>query len=532
MLQVFCLLCKLGNLKYKDEIISALPTLIALKQVLYFLDIIVLIVLMFMGKIRFNKKKEIKKLPLVLCSIFIIVSCNYYHFIPEAIELVNGFIYNKQNSVRYGSIYGYHFEDILKAINNKKDIQYDSYEEMIKYYNLFKEDEKQNYSIDEMYNGIAKGKNVIIVQLESVQNFVVDRKINGQEITPNLNKFLNENIKITNMHSSSYTTTADSEHSFITSTYPTENGEAFSKYYSNAYDNIYTQLKKEGYNNIYAHGNFENFWNRRNVYSKMPIDKTYFLDDFEDTSELIRTYLSDELFYRQMVENLSDEKVQSPFCATLIASSSHKPFDLEGIISKEEKVKIDVGDYKDTNLGNYLESMNYMDYAFGILVDELKNVGLYEDTVIIVFGDHYGMSMYDEDLIKFLDEDVNNYNDARMQKEFSNVACGIRIPGLSGILIDKPTNKIDIKPTLMQIMGIEDGFSIGCTIFSSKDYVCINNGKIITNDYLYDGEWKKLANGEKVDEKMEEQLEYYVKKMEIELGISKSVVVKNLLNER
>lgn len=526
-----------GNLQYTNEIIDAIPSLLKIRQVLYFIDFIFFVLLGIFNKIKFNTKKEIKKTPIIVCLIIIAISCTYYHLIPEALDLVSGFIYSKNNSVKYGTIYGYHVVDCMSAIANKKDVVYGSYEELINKYNEFKKEQKEIFPMNNNFTGIAKGKNVIFIQLESVQNFVVNRQINGKEITPNLNKFLEENIKINNMHSASYTTTSDSEHSYITSTYPTENGEAFSKYYSNKYDDVYSNLKTEGYYNIYAHGNYDQFWNRRNVYSKLDIDKTYFKDDFQDRSEMIRTYLADELLYVQMVENLKNlPQENTPFCVSLIAASSHKPFDLEGIQNKEQKVTIDLGKYEGTNLGNYLESINYMDYAFGILINKLKEANLYEDSVIIVFGDHYGMEMYDVNLLEYLGEDKQNYNDARMQFEYSNVAAGMRIPGINKMQIDNPTNKIDIKPTLMQILDIEDEFSIGASMFSNRDYTCINNGKVITNEYLFDGQWKKLSTGEIIDkntldENEKNKLDKYEENMYTELDMSKSVVVKNLLKD-
>ena len=86
----------------------------------------------------------------------------------------------------------------------------------------------------------------------------------------------------------------------------------------------------------------------------------------------------------------------------------------------------------------------------------------------------------------------------------------------------------------MQICGIEDQFSVGCSIFSKWDYTCINNGKVITNDYLYDGNWYELETGKQIDletlsEEEKQEFDWYVEKMEQELGISKSVVVNNLL---
>lgn len=463
--------------------------------------------------------------------------CTSYHLIPESLELVTGFIYSKYKSVRYGTIYGYHFVDIKNAMTNNKSAPYENYDEMIEAYEDLK-NEKNSYANEHSedsskYTGIAEGKNVFVIQLEAVQEFAIGREINGKEITPNLNRFLAENINVTNMHASSYTTTADSEHSFISSIYPSENGEAFSKYYSNTYDDIFKKYKNSGYTNVYAHGNYDTFWNRKNVFSKYDVDKVYFIDSFKDTSELIRTYLSDELLYRQIFDMLPE--TENPVFVDLVAASSHKPFELAGIQNKESKVSIDIGKYSGTELGNYLEAVNYADYAFGIFLEELKARGLYDNSVILAYGDHYGMQMYDENLIEFLGEDKENYNSARMQFEFSNVVCGMRIPGVQNLKIDYPVSKVDIKPTLMQICNIKDEFSLGTSIFEQKPYVCINNGNIITDKYYYDTEsWYNLETGEKVelqelDEQTRNALNRAVEYTDKEIGISMSVLTENLL---
>ena len=529
---------QVGNMQYKDEIIAAIPTLLNKSQVLYFIDFIIIAILLIGKIVRIKANDKFNFIPVVASFVCIVFFCTSYHLIPESLELVTGYIYSKYKSVRYGTIYGYHFVDVKNAITNKKVAPYNSYDEMMEAYaelKNYKSENEVNARNNNEYYGIAKEKNVFVVQLESVQNFVIGATINGKEITPNLNRFLDENINVANMHASSYTTTADSEHSFITSIYPSENGEAFSKYYSNTYDDIFKKFKNAGYTNVYAHGNYDTFWNRKNVFSKYSLDKVYFIHDFADTSELIRTYLSDELLYRQIFDMLP--KTESPIFLDLVAASSHKPFELAGIQNKESKVSIDVGKYLGTELGNYLEAVNYADYAFGIFLDELKSRGLYDDCVIVVYGDHYGMTMYDENLIEYLGENKENYNNIRMQFEFSNVACGMKIPGINKLKIDYPVSKIDIKPTLEQICGFDDEFSLGTSIFEHKPYVCINNGKIITDEYYYDSEsWYYLINGEKIDmEKIDEQaknnLDSIVNNAEKEIGLSMSVLTENLLKD-
>ena len=526
-----------GNLQYGGEILAAIPSLLKSRQVLYFIDILIIVIALVLKVVKIEKHKEFLKKPVIIMSGVLIVLCSYYHFIPESLELVTGFIYNKKSSVRYGTIFGYHVVDVVNAITNNKNIKYENYESMIADYNEFKKLQSEQNLENANFNGVAEGKTIILLQLESVQEFVVGKTINGKEITPNLNKFKNENINVTNMHSTSYTTTADSEHSTLNSLYPMENGEAFSKYYGNTYDDVFNQFKEKEYYTMYAHGNWAYFWNRENVFSKYPVDDAMFLEQFEDTSELIRTYLSDELLYRQTIKELVKkiEEGNSPIIYDLVAASSHKPFELEGIKDKYSKVSIDVGNLKGTELGMYLEAVNYADYAFGIFIDLLKEYGLYDDVVIVVHGDHYGMQMYDENLIEFLGYDQNNYNDAVMQHTFSNVFCALRIPGVEGISIDAPTSKNDIKPTLAQICNIQDIFSMGTSIFSRNSYVTINNGKVITIDYLYDGtDWFSLKDGSKVDvnalpEEKKKLLETYKKQAITELDISNSVMVNNLL---
>ena len=307
---------------------------------------------------------------------------------------------------------------------------------------------------------------------------------------------------------------------------------AFAQYSSNKYDDIFDMYKNSDYYNIYMHGNDGAFWNRKNVYRLLQVDELDFIDSFDEDSELINEWLSDETLYRQAVRKLSN--AQTPFFANIVSASSHNAFDLPGLKNKYDKVSIDVGKYKNTYFGDYLEAINYADYAFGIFIDELKNAGLYDDTVIFVFGDHYGMQMYNEEMLEFIKENDHEYNNVETEINYANVVCGVKIPGVEKMEITKTVSKLDIKPTLCYICGIEDGLSLGTNIFGNKDFACINNGIIITNEYYYNGDWYSRTNGEKInldmiDDKEKEKLDYYINEMEQELTISNSIVLNNLL---
>ena len=326
------------------------------------------------------------------------------------------------------------------------------------------------------------------------------------------------------MFMQSYSTTADSEFSTVTSLYPVENGMAYSRYYKNNYDDIFKMFHNKDYTTSYMHGNYGNFWNRTNVYNNMKVDYIELKDKFLDISENIMGYLSDELLYKQAVQKLKE--YDNPFISYVVAASSHTGFTLDGLQDKS-KVNINVGKYKDTFFGNYLESVNYADYAFGIFIQELKNASLYDNSVIILYGDHNGLDMYNNEMIEFLKELDSNLTDTDIKLNYIRVLAGMRIPGINNLRIDKPVSKLDIKPTLAYLCNTEEGVSLGTNMLAKKDFICLNNERIVTDKFYYDELWYDIETGEIVEEN--DELKKYRDFMQKELEISKSIVLENLL---
>lgn len=517
---------QISNLQYGEEIMSTLPLLLKLPQILYFIDILTLIILIATSIIKIEKGKK-SKTKFIVCRTIIGIICMIF-FIILSINANSKVLedpYNRDTQIKKGTIYGYHISDILNAIVGSKQSKYDNKEDMLEDYNLLKDEYNEKYG--ESYIDIKnsmEGKNVIILQLESIQEFVLNKTINGKEITPNLNKFINENIRLTNMFMQSYSTTADSEFSTVTSLYPVENGMAYSRYYKNNYDDIFKMFHNKGYTTSYMHGNYGYFWNRTNVYNNMEVDYIELKDKFMDISEDIMGYLSDELLYKQAVEKLKE--YDDPFISYIVAASSHTGFTLDGLQDRS-KVNIDVGKYKDTFFGNYLESVNYADYAFGIFIQELKNASLYDNSVIILYGDHNGLDMYNNEMIEFLKELDSNLTDTDIKLNYIRVLAGMRIPGINNLRIDKPVSKLDIKPTLAYLCNTEEGVSLGTNMLAKKDFICLNNERIVTDKFYYDEVWSNIETGEIVEEN--EELKKYRDFMQKELEISKSIVLENLL---
>ena len=525
---------QISNLQYSEQIGAAVKDLLSVWQLLYFVDIIVMLILLITKFVKLKKIKEKKYKPAIVY--FIIMTIIYSSTIPNYVAEAEGCRYNKKMQLEKGTLYTFHYLDVKSNLNLKKTAKYTSKEEVMQAYNDLKNSYNDNYQ-DDIYNfsNIAQGKNVILLQLESYQGFLINKTINGKEITPNINKFISENIQINNMMIQSYSTTADSEHSAQTSMYPLENGMAFAQYSSNSYDDIFGLYKDEGYYTMYMHGNEGSFWNRNNVYKLLDIDELDFINNFDPDSERINNWISDEALYTQSVQKMKTAKQNyGKFFSNIVSASCHTGFDLPGLDDKYSKVSIDVGEYKGTYFGQYLEAANYADYAFGIFIDELKANDLYDDTVIFIFGDHYGMQMYNEEMLNFIKKQDHKLNNVDAEINYINVVCGIKIPGVNHLVIDKTVSKLDIKPTLASICGLEDKVSLGTNIFGAKDFACLNNGVIVTNDLYYNGEWYKRSDGSKIntnelDGITRGKINYYINSMEQELTISNSIVLNNLL---
>ena len=524
---------QIANLQYGEEIMGTIPMLIEIKHIIYFVDIILIIILLLTKiiKIEIKDKADWKRNTLRIIS-GIIAICLLFTIDAKYVEKAGEDPYNKDTQVKKGTIYGYHLSDIESLINIKKSAKYDNKEELLSDYKKLKEKYNEKYE-ESNYNlkGILKGKNVIIVQLESVQEFVINKTINGKEITPNLNKFISENIEFSNMFMQSYSTTADSEFSAVTSLYPMENGMSYSRYYSNKYDDIFTMFKNEGYDTSYMHGNYGYFWNRENVYKSFSVNHLELKNQFDDISENIMGYLSDELLYKQAVEKLKTYNM--PFFSFIVSASSHTGFTLDGLEDRG-KISIDVGKYKSTFFGNYLESVNYADYAFGTFIEELKNADLYDDTVILIYGDHNGIDMYNEEMLDFLEQVNPNINDVDIRLNYIRVACSMKIPGIEGITIEKPVSKLDIKPTFEYLIDGKAGVSLGTNMFARKDFISLNNERIVTSRYYYDERWFRRSDGmeidlEEISEEERELLDEYYNDMKEELDISTSISINNLL---
>ena len=225
---------------------------------------------------------------------------------------------------------------------------------------------------------------MIFIQVESLDNSVIGQKIGDEEITPNLNKLSGEGMYFFNYYSPiGPGTTADAEFMTMNSLYSLPDAVAFIQYPYDAYDALPDLLKQNGYGTYSMHGDLPGFWNRVNIYPQLGYEKLFSRDDYTIPRKIGNYDLGDKDFFTQSLPKL--KALPQPFMATLITLTSHTPF-----IIPDDLQTLNMP--PPTNLNRlqweYLQSIHYTDAAIGDFIGELKTAGLYDNSVIFIWGDH------------------------------------------------------------------------------------------------------------------------------------------------
>ena len=321
------------------------------------------------------------------------------------------------------------------------------------------------------YFGAAKGKNLIIIQVESLENAVINKTINGQEITPNLNQLAKDGLYFDNYYTQiGPGNTADAEFSTMDSLYPLPDDVVFINYAKNQYHALPQLLVNNGYKTYSMHGDVPTFWNRSSIYPQLGYQKAYGLADFTVTRPVGEgpSDLGDEDLFSQSLPRLQSFK--QPFMATLITMSLHTPFILPPDL---QTLNIPSQTNLTETQWEYMQAAHYTDKAIGEFIDGLKKEGLYDKSVILIWGDHGSF----QNIYSALSPDNLNA-DAQTAQLYKNLNMGV-VPGTSwntNILpelqnsqvpmilsapgtnltgtINTPASHLDIYPTITNLFGI------------------------------------------------------------------------------
>lgn len=315
-------------------------------------------------------------------------------------------------------------------------------------------------SYERDYWGMARNRDVIIIQLESLQNFLIDLKVNGEEVTPVLNALSRDHFYFPHLYQQiGQGNTSDTEYLVNTSLYIPPNGAASQIYGDKDLPSLPKLLKRQGYESMTFHTNDVAFWNRDQLYPALGFDAHYD-DDFFGEDDLLAFGASDEVLYTKTLPELVDRSEQGQrFYASVIAMSSHHPYFLP-----DDKIGLELPDkLDDTLVGRYLQAANYADRALGQFIDGLKENGLWDKSLIVIYGDHFGLPLnsMDELDLELLEELNGRPYDYTVM---FNVPLIIAVPGqTTGEVFPQVAGQVDMMPTIANLLGIslEDQIHFG-----------------------------------------------------------------------
>ena len=557
----FCILCFINHLYYifyqsfvsvnllstvsmvgevNDSIFSRL------KLILFIYILFPLLFIFINRKYKFNgdnllKDKRVFRV-LVLPCVLIILVCISIYSIKDSRKFSNQ--YNREYIVKKYGLYLYTFNDLFQSFEFNDNIDYDNFALNYRNYYSCKWDKNDNKN---EYSDIFKDKNVLFIHAESIQNFLIDFKIDGEYITPNINKFAKEGIYFSRFYPQiSVGTSSDTEFTLQTGLLPSSNGTVFVNYYDRDFKSMVQYFNNNGYYTFSMHGNDREYWNREVMHERLGYEDFYAQDNYIipsiDSNEYVGLGISDKEFFRQSIPMLRDIKNSyDKYFGTMITLSNHSPFN---DITKYGEFNINLDYLNNTTMENYIRSSHYADYAFGELINSIKNSDLSEDLVIVFYGDHESriskkefdlLYNYDKETDDILDEsnpmyiDVNQYYYELLRNTPLIIWSNDQEFNLE---IKEVMGMYDVLPTIANMFGFNEYYSLGHDIFSDEENIVVfPNGNVLTDKVYYselNDEYIAFTNEAISTDYISSIKEYADNILEVSNGIIKYDLIKRI----
>ena len=490
------LLTQTANLDNMGGTISSMFTNL---DFLLVLDFIVLAIFVFLTRKSYTRVK--RRAPISF-AIILLSSIIYIAYVPFNLNILknedvkNGYIfsnYDPTNTARYFSPIGYHVFDVYNVYKDSKP--YELTEEDKSVINEFF-NEKENLP-DNQYAGLLEGKNLLVIQVESLESFVVGKEINGQKITPVMDELISKGLYFPNIYEQvNEGTSSDADLMINTSMFPLRRGSTFFRYPSTEYNSLPNLLEEMNYETIAIHPDKGSFWNYVNGLKGIGFNQ--FVDYYSfDIDEQIGLGLSDESYFRQVVPMLKELK--EPFYAFTVTLTSHGPFDIP-----EEKRVLNLDDELNKNeLGGYFESIRYTDTQIGEFLKQLDAEGLLDNTVVVIEGDHTGVHKYYNSSIEKLSDKEDWYLDnGNHTMPFIIWSKDMN----EGKTYDTIGGQVDVMPTLLYLLGVDNDKYINTALGrnllnTNKSFAVLTNLEVV-GENLTDAEKELYKNIVELSDKM------------------------------
>lgn len=525
-----------GYSKVNQGLSGSSLALTNLHDVFYWLDIVVILLLMLFRKIKFDPRAFSHRLAFAFTSVSLVV-CGLNLMVAEMDRpQLLGRTFDRVYIVKYLGLDAFTGYDLVKS-EHVSQMRKSATKSQLKTVEKFT---KEHYAApNKKLFGIAKGRNVIVIHLESFQQFLIDKKINGQEVTPFLNSLYHgqDTYAFSNFFNQvGQGKTSDAENMLETSTYGLSQGSLFATLGNdNTFQAAPAILKQRaGYTSAVFHGNVASFWNRNNVYKNLGYQYFFDASYFDTSGDKATGYgLKDKLLFADSIKYL--QHLQQPFYVKYLTVTNHFPFDLDDEDKDSNFTTTNTGS---STVDNYFVTAHYLDQSLQEFFSYLDKTGLAKKSIIMIYGDHYGISNSEnKNLASVLGKNADDWTDfdnVQMQR----VPLMFVIPGSGGHggIYSTYGGEIDVLPTLLHLLGISTKryIQFGTDLFSSQhdQVVALRNQDFVTPKYtsisgkIYLNSTGKLAKLTKQEKK---QLRADQKKVSEELALSDSLNEKNLL---
>ncbi len=338
--------------------------------------------------------------------------------------------------------------------------------------------------------GIFEGKKLVIFQLEALNDYMINLSVEidgvDYEIMPFMNQIANssETLYYDNFYSNfGVGKTSDAEFAGLTGLYPTGQIVTYFDYLTNGFETIPTLFRDKGYTTYGVNGSNESFYKRFVNYELLgfdefvPAERLLAENYWDPETQTINGWVDDTIIFDYVTDLLQKDEDQFIFALSTV---THTPyFDVDGItgINVWEEVILQ-------DLGNYFDFNRRFDMVFEAFFNNLESMGLLEDTIFMMYGDHHGnMTMSD------LDQIFPELTHGDYQALQHNVPFMIYAPGMDLSQYNLNTSMVrgqaDIKRTVSNLFNLDEVYHFGVEITSNNRSFSYNpmTLDLFTDDY-------------------------------------------------
>jgi len=293
-----------------------------------------------------------------------------------------GAAYSNLQKARVFGIFLFHFHDIRSAWFQRVKSVEPNFHEQTKIEEVVKTAHEFNDQNSPVH-GIAKGFNVLVIQLESFQYWLLNKTHEDTEVTPFLNKIYKQGFHWNNIYDATYIgRTSDAEFGFHTGMLPHLQQSSAFTFMTRDLFTFPRALLQDNYQTMSFHGYKKDFWNRTNAHPFYGIERMHFIEDY-DFKEKLGLGIPDKTLFPAIVDTLAREK--DPFYAFVISLSCHHPYNA---VPQETADYFPETSKKLKFFAGYLKLARYTDEALEDMYNRLEEKGLLQNTIVVIYGDH------------------------------------------------------------------------------------------------------------------------------------------------